>query len=100
MMTLLFENSLGKTRVIAEMDDAQSDDETIQDAIAEIKRFCKDRDFTVYYTRMWNTERDGALMTQFDVGSHSEFFYLNPAVKRNYGGLTDKQIHVEYKCGS
>lgn len=50
--------------------------EAIEWAQKKIQKFCKDRDFTIYYTRVWNS--DGK--TIFDVGSHSEFFHLIPEV--------------------
>ena len=65
-MKLYFENSMGKRRIIAE---PQTDDE----AWKEISRFCKDRGFKIYYVREWNAE-DGA--KAYDIGSHTEFFYL------------------------
>ena len=37
-----------------------------------IKCFCNERNFTIYYYRTW--ERDNVKV--FDVGSHTEFFYL------------------------
>ena len=65
-MKLYFENSYGERRIIAEP-------ETEQDAYKEIKKFCDDRDFKIYYTRCWITEEG---LKKFDVGSWSEFFYL------------------------
>lgn len=37
-----------------------------------IKKFCEERNFKTYYTRMWKDNNT----TIFDVGSHSEFFHL------------------------
>lgn len=65
-MKLYFENSRGVRRVIAE---PQTEDE----AWKEIHKFCKDRKFNIYYVREWQTP-DGA--RAYDVGSHTEFFYL------------------------
>ena len=65
-MKLYFENSYGERRIIAEP-------ETEQDAYKEMNKFCEDRNFKVYYVRSWTT-KDG--LKKFDVGSHSEFFYL------------------------
>ena len=65
-MTLYFENSRGERRIIAEP-------ETEDQAWKEIDKFCEDRNFKVYYTRCWMTP-DG--LKKFDVGSWSEFFYL------------------------
>ena len=65
-MKLYFENSIGKRRVIAEP-------KTEKEADKEIHKFCKDRNFKIYYVRTWMTP-DGEKV--YDVGSHSEFFYL------------------------
>ena len=65
-MKLYFENSEGKRRIIAEP-------ETEECAYKEIHKFCEDRDFKIYYVRTWRI-LDGALV--YDVGSHTEFFYL------------------------
>ena len=65
-MKLYFENSHGERRIIAE---PQNEDE----AWKEIHKFCKDRNFKIYYVRGWLTS-DGA--KAYDVGSHTEFFYL------------------------
>lgn len=50
--------------------------EILQEALALINAFCEDRSFRIYYTRIWN--RDDT--TIFDVGSHTEFFYLTPKI--------------------
>lgn len=54
-------------------------------ATYEIQKFCNDRDFKIYYTRIWNEEG----YTVFDVGSHSEFFHLMPEV--NYEKCKSKK---------
>lgn len=64
-MKLYFENSNGVRRLIAEPS-------TRDGALEAIRTFCEERNFRIYYTRIWNTV-DGEC---FDVGSHSEFFYL------------------------
>ena len=64
-MKLYFENSRGQKRIIAEP-------ETEEEAWKEISKFCEDRRFHIYYVRTWS--KDGA--TVYDVGSHTEFFYL------------------------
>lgn len=65
-MKLYFENSYGERRVIAEP-------ATEESAMREIRKFCEDRNFKIYYTRSWTTS-DG--LKKFDVGSWTEFFYL------------------------
>ena len=71
-MKLYFENSYGEKRVIAEP-------ETEKEAYKEMSKFCKDRNFEIYYVRSW-TNKEG--LKVFDVGSHSEFFYLDDSVKK------------------
>jgi hypothetical protein len=65
-MKLYFENSQGKERVIAEVKDEN-------EAFKEINKFCEERNFKIYYVRIWMV--DGR--KKFDVGSHSEFFWLS-----------------------
>ena len=66
MKKLYFENSYGERRIIAEVSSRA-------EAIDEIYNFCNDRDFKIYYVRSYETQ-DGFI--QYDVGSWSEFFYL------------------------
>jgi hypothetical protein len=65
-MKLYFKNSYGERRIIAEP-------QTEEAAMEAIHVFCEERDFKIYYVRSWMTP-DG--LKKFDVGSHSEFFYL------------------------
>ena len=65
-MILYFKNSRGERRVIAEP-------ATEEEANKEIHKFCEDRNFKIYYTRSWMTSNG---LKKFDVGSWSEFFYL------------------------
>lgn len=64
-MKLYFRGSNGKERVIAEPSN-------VDEVSKEIKKFINDHNFKSYYTRVW--EENGRL--KFDVGSHTEFFYL------------------------
>ena len=66
-MKLYFENSRGEKRVI-------SKPKTEEEAMKEIYKFCEDKNFKVYYVRTWRTP-DG--LKEYDVGSHTEFFYLD-----------------------
>lgn len=66
-MKLYFENSMGERRLIAEPT-------TEEEANKEIHKFCENRNFKIYYTRSW---RDDDGLKVFDVGSHTEFFYLD-----------------------
>ena len=66
-MKLYFQNSNGKERLVADV-------ENQEDAMSEIKKFCNERDFRIYYTRAWgDLDKDGIT---YDVGSHTEFFVL------------------------
>lgn len=64
-MRLLFQDSHGVERVIAEPSNRE-------EVNKEINKFLDDHNFKSYYTRVW--EEDGRLV--FDVGSWSEVFYL------------------------
>lgn len=66
-MKLYFENSRSERRIIAEP-------QTLDDAWNEIKKFCDERNFKIYYVRTW-TEHSGLMI--YDVGSHTEFFILD-----------------------
>ena len=66
-MKLYFENSYGTRRIIAEP-------KTEEAAMEAIHAFCEERNFTIYYVRTWRTP-DG--LKEYDVGSHTEFFYLD-----------------------
>lgn len=79
-MKLYFKDSHGEMRVIAEFDNGKTDKEYLEAAEKEIKRFCDERNFKIYYTRVWHEDRSGQKMTKFDVGSHTEFFYLDQAI--------------------
>ena len=62
---LIFQNSRGEERVIAEPSNRE-------EVNKEINKFLDDHNFKSYYTRVW--EENGRLI--FDVGSHTEFFIL------------------------
>lgn len=65
-MKLIFENSYGEERVIAEP-------QTEEEAWKYIHQFCKERNFKIYYVRGW---MDNNNRITYDVGSHTEFFHL------------------------
>lgn len=77
-MTLFFKNSIGEERIIAYPKSAK-------DVANEMKKFLDDRNFKSYYTRVW--EENGRL--KFDVGSYTEFFYLD--------GITFDKYRESYK---
>ena len=64
-MKLIFQNSRGEERVIAEPMNKE-------EVHKEIKKFLDEHNFKSYYTRIW--EENGRL--KYDVGSHTEFFFL------------------------
>lgn len=70
---LIFQNSKYEERVIAEITN-------IEEVSKEINKFLKDHNFKSYYTRVC-CEND---RLKFDVGSHSEFFYLEGITFEEY----------------
>lgn len=79
-MILYFRSSRGEMRNIAQFDDNLTDREAINATYDEIRKFCDERNFKIYYTRVWNEPHNDKMMTKFDVGSHTEFFYLDRAI--------------------
>jgi hypothetical protein len=65
-MKLYFEDSWGKERLIAEV---ENEDE----AFKEIHKFLDEHHYKSYYTRTWMKNEYEKM---YDVGSHSEFFVL------------------------
>ena len=65
-MKLVFQNSQGHERTIADV-------KTADEAYSKIKKFCNERDFHIYYTRIWQ-DNDG--VTVYDVGAWNENFRL------------------------
>ncbi len=88
--SLIFDGDHGNTREIAKInaltDDGRSKPESgiLDEARTVIASFCAERNFKIYYTRIWT--KDGA--TVFDVGSHTEFFRLQPPI--NMDNLWDE----------
>ena len=64
-MKLIFSNSEGKERVIA-------NPKNEEEALEFIHTFCEERNFRIYYIRSWMSGN----RKKYDVGSHTEFFYL------------------------
>jgi len=79
-MTLSFKNSQGKMRLIREFDNLLSHKDILHLVQIEIDNFCAERNYKIYYMRTWNTKYKDTTVTVFDVGSHTEFFYLSPSV--------------------
>ena len=72
-MKLIFQNSCGEERVIAEPTNKE-------EVHKEIKKFLDEHNFKSYYTRIW--EENGRL--KYDVGSHTEFFILEGMTFEEY----------------
>lgn len=72
-MKLYFRNGRGEERVIAEPTNKE-------EVSKEINKFLDEHNFKSYYTRVWN--ENGRL--KFDVGSHTEFFYLEGMTFEEY----------------
>lgn len=64
-MNLYFQNSYGKERFIAECD-------SVQDIHKAINKFLDEHDYKSYYSR--SREHHGRV--KIDVGSHTEFFFV------------------------
>ena len=80
-MRLIFQNSKHEERVIAKP-------LNIEEATKEINKFLSDHNFKSYYTRVW--EENGRL--KFDVGSHTEFFYLEGMTFEEYQRQVSKSV--------
>ena len=80
--SLIFKGDHGNTREIARINDLtetgqpKSNADILNEARTTIASFCAERNFKIYYTRIWNQNNT----TVFDVGSHTEFFLLCPAI--------------------
>ena len=66
-MYLYFENSQGKRKLL-------SQPKTEKDCFKQISKFLEEHDFVSYYMRTWKPYE---YVTQVDVGSHTEFFYIS-----------------------
>ena len=63
---VLFENSKGQSRIIDTVENEES-------AFKVINDFLDDHNYKSYYQRTW---KKGDKTTVVDVGSHTEFFYI------------------------
>lgn len=69
---LYFDDSYGRIRIVAL-------NVTEKQAVRLMYKFCEQREFKVYYVRSWNTYRG----RQYDVGSHTEFFFWSNNIASN-----------------
>ena len=74
-MKVYFENSNKKKRIIADIPNG-----TEEDACNAIKKFLDEHNYKSYYQRRYNIPVGGSTMTCIDVGSWSEFFYVDPPI--------------------
>ena len=67
----------GQRRLVSvfSVEDAAHSD-VFREAMGSIHSFCAERGYRIPYVRNWNQDH----ATVFDVGSHTEFFYLHPAI--------------------
>lgn len=75
-MKLWFENSLGKARIIAKIDGRKRKKDVQDETMKHINSFCEQHNYKIPYVRMWVDEWHGKQVQVYDVGSHTEFFYL------------------------
>ena len=66
MLNVMLENSTGQLRIIGTA-------ETNDEAFKVINDFLTDHNYKSYYQRIW---KKGDKTTVIDVGSHTEFFYI------------------------
>lgn len=68
-MKVLFEDKYGRYREIAEV-------KTKKEVNKAIAAFLNRYNFKSYYTRNWIRESETSFKVMYDVGSHSEFFFV------------------------
>ena len=74
MANLIFQNSQGRERIIAQVHNYQDITNEIDKFIADANdKWPNKKPFKIYYIRTYN--EDGR--AKFDVGSHTEFFFLD-----------------------
>lgn len=77
-MKVYFCNCYDEMREIGEVKEVgETPNDIFKAAMQVINPFLEERRYKSYYTRYWREERDGVPMMKFDVGSHSEFFYID-----------------------
>lgn len=81
-MKMYFKSGNGAMREIADINTPNAKQEFCDITSRIMQEFCDERSFTIYYTRIWEEPVNGMLMTAFDVGSHTEFFYADVPISR------------------
>lgn len=80
--TLIFKDGRGRKAEIASIESLnssgrpKSDTDIVVETLKLISDFCSKHNAELYYARAWNAGNK----TIFDVGNHTEFFHLVPAV--------------------
>lgn len=77
--TVYFERTNGEIITIGTNECTQ--EESYRAASTTIKDFCAKHNYKIPYTRMWDASLNGVDMTCLDVGSHTEFFWVEPPLK-------------------
>lgn len=73
MFALYFQHSDGRLEWINGCDNEQDVYQGINDTVARFNAAKKGKAFKIYYIRQWTI---GNNLTEYDVGSHSEFFIV------------------------
>lgn len=81
-MKIYFKSSNGSMREIADVKTPDTKQEFCDITSSIMQEFCDKRGFTIYYTRIWEEPVNGVMMTAFDIGSHTEFFYADVPISR------------------
>ena len=83
MLNVMFENSNGQSRTIGTVENEES-------AFKVINDFLDDHNYKSYYQRTWKKDDKTTIV---DVGSHTEFFYIQETGwKVNFMALKAKYI--------
>lgn len=94
-MILYFKNGHGQLRRIGKIDGRMSAEKITAEIDRQIKAFCDEKHFKIYYTRIWDEDWKGRPMTKFDVGSHCEFFYTSPPSSHLYRKVNEERKKKE-----
>ena len=85
MLNVMFENSKGQSRIIGTVENEES-------AFKAINDFLDDHNYKSYYQRTWNKDDK---TTVVDVGSHTEFFYIQGGIVNDFSKRSKKAIWTE-----
>ena len=85
-MKLYFKNSLGEERLIAEC-------KTVSACHKKIQKFLDENNYVSYYSRSWKEDN----RIKIDVGSYSEFFYVDEIIYEDYLKALHKKDMPEHQ---